>query len=275
MLNGAKVNVVNDDGNTPLHCAVATEDVKLVTLLLKYHADPNIKNNKGETAYDIARTLEYADIEELLAISDEMREDTNVSIEHDSNSANQDTITNLGSPESQEPPTEESRLSVTTTKILNQISKNDPFRAKKLKRQDTKKMLENVDRISKAKQKLPKLEGWLRKKQPNPPHTWQKRWVIVKDSHLLWSDRQRMIQDASNPGQRKSFNGWLNLMAIDSVQAAPSKSRNKFIVNARDAKRGHLRQYKWKAATQTDRDFWIKGLNAHKDHVQLMLDIFK
>jgi len=135
-------------------------------------------------------------------------------------------------------------------------------------------MLQDMEHITKAKEKLPLLEAWLQKKQPNPPYTWQKRWVIVKDSHLLWSDKQRVIKNASNPDERKPFNGFLNIVVIQEIKSVDSKSGTKFVVVAR-TKRGDMRTYEWKAGSQADRNFWVAGLNAHKDHAQMMLNVLQ
>jgi len=44
---------------------------------------------------------------------------------------------------------------------------------------------------------------------------------------MLWSDRQRTIEDISKPQQRQEFNGVLNLGFIEDVQAIASKSQKK------------------------------------------------
>ena len=58
------------------------------------------------------------------------------------------------------------------------------------------------------KKYLPYLSAWLEKRRlekrrPEIPHNWQRRWVMVRGSHILWSDKQRAIEDAEDPEQRK------------------------------------------------------------------------
>ena len=62
------------------------------------------------------------------------------------------------------------------------IQRANPFT--KLKREKTKKMLKEMHDIANAKEDLPKLAGWLEKRQPHLPYSWQKRWVVVKVSAL-------------------------------------------------------------------------------------------
>jgi len=44
--------------------------------------------------------------------------------------------------------------------------------------------------------------------------------------------------------------------------------KKKFIVVGRDSKRHDPRDYHWKAASEADRDYWVKGLTVYKDHAQ-------
>lgn len=53
--NGANVNAVDSDKNTPLHLAAQrSESEDLVRLLIKSGADVNLKNEYGKTALDVA-----------------------------------------------------------------------------------------------------------------------------------------------------------------------------------------------------------------------------
>ena len=47
--NGAQLNIVNNNGNTPLHNAIQHQKQHLITLFLTYNANLCIKNNHGET----------------------------------------------------------------------------------------------------------------------------------------------------------------------------------------------------------------------------------
>jgi len=51
---GARVDATINHGDTPLHCAVATDNVGLVQLLLKNGADPNIQQAQGMTPLHFA-----------------------------------------------------------------------------------------------------------------------------------------------------------------------------------------------------------------------------
>ncbi len=56
------VNHKNIFGETALIFAVASEKYPIVGVLLKAGADPNIKNNKGKTALDIAKSQAMKDL---------------------------------------------------------------------------------------------------------------------------------------------------------------------------------------------------------------------
>lgn len=53
---GAKVNVRDTYGNTPLHyCGIVPKTYSVAKILLQSGADPNIKNVRGKTPLDLAR----------------------------------------------------------------------------------------------------------------------------------------------------------------------------------------------------------------------------
>ncbi len=64
--DGAKANVINNYGSSPLSEAVKLGDVDLVTMLLDAHADPNAANVDGETALMVASSIGSPKIAELL-----------------------------------------------------------------------------------------------------------------------------------------------------------------------------------------------------------------
>ena len=54
--SGAHVNSVDCENCTPLHAAVMQRHPDVVSFLLENGADPTIKNNEGETPYDLAKS---------------------------------------------------------------------------------------------------------------------------------------------------------------------------------------------------------------------------
>ncbi|KAH7642230.1 arf-GAP with coiled-coil, ANK repeat and PH domain-containing protein 2 [Dermatophagoides farinae] len=78
LLNGAKCNIQDDSGCTPLHHATRNSNTGQVCLLLKRGADPSIKNQIKEDALSIALDKACADIVTVLRLKklkDEMRND--------------------------------------------------------------------------------------------------------------------------------------------------------------------------------------------------------
>ena len=63
---GADTNLLNFDGDTPLHLAARYEMEYIVKLLLHYNADVNITNKKSKTAVNSARKNRYPNVKALL-----------------------------------------------------------------------------------------------------------------------------------------------------------------------------------------------------------------
>lgn len=70
--NGAKVNVTGLDGVTPLHDASVNGHENMVTLLLRFGANPSLKTSSNKTALDLAASPQ---IIKILAQSFEEEED--------------------------------------------------------------------------------------------------------------------------------------------------------------------------------------------------------
>eukprot|EP01006_Ploeotia_vitrea_P039101 TRINITY_DN66311_c5_g1_i1.p1 TRINITY_DN66311_c5_g1~~TRINITY_DN66311_c5_g1_i1.p1 ORF type:complete len:297 (-),score=167.92 TRINITY_DN66311_c5_g1_i1:14-904(-) len=58
----AKVDVADNDGNTPLHCAALSDEVKCVELLVAAGSDVSIKNEDDETPADLAMSDAVTDL---------------------------------------------------------------------------------------------------------------------------------------------------------------------------------------------------------------------
>ena len=60
--HGAKPNVQDKDGNTPMHHAVLAKNIAMVRLLDDYDADARIKNNAQMSAIDLTTIESIKDV---------------------------------------------------------------------------------------------------------------------------------------------------------------------------------------------------------------------
>ncbi|XP_066259170.1 arf-GAP with coiled-coil, ANK repeat and PH domain-containing protein 2 [Euwallacea similis] len=77
LLNGAKINVQDQNGRTPLHLATREGHTAQVCLFLKYKADQHIEDEEGKVPLSMAEQKEHADIVTLLRLerlNEEMRD---------------------------------------------------------------------------------------------------------------------------------------------------------------------------------------------------------
>eukprot|EP00484_Ammonia_sp_Unknown_P020859 CAMPEP_0197027810 /NCGR_PEP_ID=MMETSP1384-20130603/7683_1 /TAXON_ID=29189 /ORGANISM="Ammonia sp." /LENGTH=465 /DNA_ID=CAMNT_0042456723 /DNA_START=20 /DNA_END=1417 /DNA_ORIENTATION=+ len=146
------------------------------------------------------------------------------------------------------------------------VQRTNPFT--QLKRSNTKQALMEIEKMADAKVKLPALAAWLEKKKASAPYSWQKRWVLVKGSHFLWSDIQRDIKDPKSLAERKKWNNSISLLSVREVKAvSKGKTQRKFtVVVGTSGMKNKRKEYMWKCATKADRDFWVAGLNQHINH---------
>jgi ankyrin repeat protein len=66
LAQGADPNRQQEGGWTPLHAAAQSGDPELVTLLLTHGAQPEIANDEGKTAADLAAAKEHIAVLALL-----------------------------------------------------------------------------------------------------------------------------------------------------------------------------------------------------------------
>ncbi|XP_059707549.1 ankyrin repeat domain-containing protein 22 isoform X3 [Haemorhous mexicanus] len=63
---GVDVNATDSSGSTALHYACEMKNQAVIPLLLEAHADTSVKNQDGETPLDIARRLQFYNIESMI-----------------------------------------------------------------------------------------------------------------------------------------------------------------------------------------------------------------
>lgn len=64
------INIPDSNGNTPLHNVIESGNVQLIECLLKYEPNNHLKNNKGKTAMDIAKSSFHLNVVRLLELAD-------------------------------------------------------------------------------------------------------------------------------------------------------------------------------------------------------------
>jgi len=300
---GIDVNAQNKKTEeTALHMAVRLYNLRIAALLMNFGADPMIENKKDESAITIAHELDDFDMLELLK-PEVLKQVRSISLEE----VDQDEPPKMLSAElareaddileEDDEPLVVKRPAILDKKKSSKagktyevdshfekaldndprarlkmeaqrVQRNNPFT--KLKRQNTVQALKAMQQIQQTTVQLPKLEGWLEKqRKKRGTKTYQRRWVVVKGSHMLWSDKQRTIHDPKSKKQRDQFNNYINIMSIRDILPVKTKSANKFsfVTGA-----GKQKMYIWKAASTEDRDHWVKGLRMHQDHVKSMIN---
>eukprot|EP00485_Elphidium_margaritaceum_P012804 CAMPEP_0202707098 /NCGR_PEP_ID=MMETSP1385-20130828/19440_1 /ASSEMBLY_ACC=CAM_ASM_000861 /TAXON_ID=933848 /ORGANISM="Elphidium margaritaceum" /LENGTH=267 /DNA_ID=CAMNT_0049365727 /DNA_START=166 /DNA_END=966 /DNA_ORIENTATION=+ len=198
---GAKVNEQNEFNETALHIATDDGDLEAVKLLCQYDVDKRIVNEKGETALDIALFNEGELAQSLARV-----------IEPDEAKLKQKQQENM-----------ESLAGLTSRRLVsftNGVLLLSPRKSAKVRNEEPNRALFTADltdvvddlfadltQDAKQKEKqLPPLHSWLEKKQASPPYSWQRRWVVVVDGHILWADRE--ISDYKLPLRRNEKRRW-------------------------------------------------------------------
>mmetsp|Transcript_67445 Transcript_67445/g.60583 ORF Transcript_67445/g.60583 Transcript_67445/m.60583 type:complete len:470 (+) Transcript_67445:27-1436(+) len=318
LTQGATVNEQNiNDGNTALHLATANRDEKVVDLLLKWDADPNVTNKSQETPITISSQWRDQTIYRMLAgikeddmyINDNNNKNPTLNrlttnadrfaalqvtaqmlAKEDSTDANiDDVLGNIAEDnnddnnneyeerqtyeERQRRETESKQQTARKTSEValraNQIARSNPFTG--FGRRPTA-LAHKIVKDHLKQKPLPKLEAWLEKRKPGGVvPTYQKRWIIVKGAHMLWSSKQRAIKNDADRNERKKFNGSIHLMTIEAIQPIETNANNKFMVKAKDAKKGSMREYVFRCTNKRERDFWVQGLKEHKKQYQTVL----
>ena len=122
---------------------------------------------------------------------------------------------------------------------------------------------------------LPVLCGYLDKMSPSFLVGWQTRYVAVADYNLYYAPDPYPLPgglggNVNGPVPREV--NCVPLLVVKTISGLKGKKDEcQFQVEAQDSKSGDLRNYLFKAGTVADRDRWVAGLSAHRDHFLKML----
>jgi hypothetical protein len=97
---------------------------------------------------------------------------------------------------------------------------------------------------------------------------WQRRFFFIADYKLLY------IKDETIPGEltaqqmaEKSLLNTISLLVMQDIVIKSDSPQFQFEISARDPRTGTLRSYLLRADTAVERERWVNGLNAHREHL--------
>lgn len=116
---------------------------------------------------------------------------------------------------------------------------------------------------------LPELKAILEKKQSTVPYAWNKRYVLVKDSFIIWSEYQIKNLWTRDRKEMKNYSH-INLLHVSGVwEFEGDKKGTRFVLevngNKKGGKRKRSKEMHWRCETKDDRDYWIRNLKKYID----------
>eukprot|EP00484_Ammonia_sp_Unknown_P028143 CAMPEP_0197048990 /NCGR_PEP_ID=MMETSP1384-20130603/24240_1 /TAXON_ID=29189 /ORGANISM="Ammonia sp." /LENGTH=365 /DNA_ID=CAMNT_0042481209 /DNA_START=1 /DNA_END=1098 /DNA_ORIENTATION=+ len=258
--NGADPDIANETGNTALHIATLKGNKKAVELLCTHNANKSIKNHDGETAMDIALeqdTKRHRDILFLL----EPNKKKLLKIKQTTSSKNVDKLTVrsaenwaesilTASPDLNEPSNAELNAPMTTVRLGGVV--DDLFH-------DIQEDFMHSDAS------FHEMSGWLEKKQEALPYSWMKRWVVVREKYLLWSDRELSIEtEHIDAKEKKRWNKCVALAKVTKVEERTDKKGRVFCASVKG------RDYLFRAKDEKKRDEWMQTLRENLEYIEKM-----
>merc|ERR1719326_2878111 len=61
------------------------------------------------------------------------------------------------------------------------------------------------------------MAGWLYKRQESFPHSWQRRWVVIMENNMMWSDRMIHVGQHGVERERHRWNQSFDVKFIVNV----------------------------------------------------------
>ncbi|CEO96369.1 hypothetical protein PBRA_005039 [Plasmodiophora brassicae] len=124
--------------------------------------------------------------------------------------------------------------------------------------------------LKEQRRRLPVVEGFLEKLSPRKSillvRVWQLRFVYISNNSLCYS-RDRVDWHLRDDVAQWQDVHEIPLLSIRCVAPAIDDKNRQFIIEAMNAKEpGQLREFVFRAKTRTQRDMWLRGIQAHVQH---------
>ena len=250
-----QLNAANADSDTAFHLAARLGDLRSVELLKTYSADATITNDDEETPLTIAEENNFHFI--VVELSDKHNTGNLGELLNDNDLPGKDVL-NMKAKNSAQLNDFADDILAASPDVHEQsnIAQLQTLNTARLGDIASEVYQDLADSVHSDMADLVDLEDWLEKKQHSPPHKWMKRWVMLKDSYLLWSDRQISVQNGVTAEEKRRWNGFLNLHKIESVKAVDDKQQRSFSLTIKKMKR----EYVWRASSTEIRDKWVGNL---------------
>jgi len=262
--NGLNPNMRNaKDGDSALHLAVKQKDVRMVSILLCYNADPKQTNNDKDIPLDIAEENSDNDMIELLGAR---TMDAFAKTFSKNGTFREENVLDMGI---------DQQITPTSSSLRAMKDQNELKEELEQSMQSFKFLMANSNRS--ATEALLALDGkrflitkgWLEKKSSSVPYNWHKRWTILKNSFMLWSEIEVAVGDPKDKAERMKFKH-ISLLQVDRVEKMDigTKSRFKVVVSIGDK----TKEYLWRCETVEDRNRWVDELNYRVQHAKSVVD---
>eukprot|EP01083_Nonionella_stella_P016991 47452_1 len=125
---------------------------------------------------------------------------------------------------------------------------------------------EMSDALQTKQQDLEVYSGWMDKKQSSAPYSWLKRWVVVKEGYILWSEWQMTVEHEMDDKEMQRWNKCIYL-ARNGTTVSEVKSKR----NRRFKLITPKREFLFRTRDKSERDQWMNTLKQHieyaKEHI--------
>ena len=139
-----------------------------------------------------------------------------------------------------------------------------------VKTERNRKALEALTTLHQKSVNFPLIAAWLDKKNHAFPFNWHQRWVIVKESFILWTDFEAECGDPKVKKERNKFKH-ISLLQVDSVEPVNSgKDKRKFKVVVSTGNK--TKEYLWRCENEAKRNRWTMELQYRMEHAKSMVD---